>query len=115
MERERLEDHAAFFRSGLDAFRAQYNITAEVAATNEAAAAAAAEGGAVAAGESADAATADAGSQTEEPEQVVVVEAPRRRATMLPPNQLKGEWKPLVDRVAWKLHHNRLRSAANSA
>ena len=108
MERERLEDHAAFFRSGLDAFRAQYNITAEVAATNEAAAAAAA-------GESPGAAAADAGSQTEEPEQVVVVEAPRRRATMLPPNQLKGEWKPLVDRVAWKLHHNRLRSAANSA
>ena len=112
MERERLEDHAAFFRSGLDAFRAQHNITAEVAPATEAAAAAE---GVAAAGESADAAAADAGSQQEEPEQVVVFEAPRRRATMLPPNQLKGEWKPLVDRVAWKLHHNRLRSAANSA
>ena len=108
MERERLDDHAAFFRTGAAAFRAQHNVAAVATAAVAADAAAVAEP---------DAAMAEAGSQQPEepPLQQVAVPALRKRTTTLPPNQLKGEWKPLVDRVAWKLHHNRLRSAANSA
>ena len=31
---------------------------------------------------------------------------------LLPPMLLKGDWKLMVDRVAWLLHNNRLRGAA---
>jgi len=29
-----------------------------------------------------------------------------------PPLLLKGDWKAMVDRVAWLLHNNKLRGAA---